>query len=252
MKRLLIINILLCILTIGYYSDTTAKVAKKDATKKSGATKSLNINMPWQDTFPVDKKHLAPTGTNTYFPLEPGYQQVFQKNKTILTRTILPKTKYADGITIRVIEDKEEENGRLVEISHDYYAIDTITQNVYYFGEDVDNYKNRRIFDNSGTWLSGFKHARFGLMMPGKINVGDKFYQELAPEIALDRAEIVAIDETVITPLGTYTNCIKIEETSGLEKNAKDYKWYAPGVGMVKDNDMVLIKINKPSILKNK
>ncbi|MFB3895184.1 MAG: hypothetical protein ACE14V_02665 [bacterium] len=252
MKRFTLLCCILCCFIISHSSLCIAQEAKKATTKKATVPTPAKQETPWQDTFIVDKKNLGPTGTNPYFPLAPGYQQVFQNDKTILTRTILKKTHFADGVTVRVIEDKEEENGQLVEISYDYYAIDTITWNVYYFGENVDNYINGRIENNGGSWLAGIKQAQFGLMIPGKIKVGDKFYQELAPEIALDRAEIVAVGETVKTPAGTFTKCIKVEETSALEKNAKDYKWYAPGVGIVKDNDMVLTKINRPSILKDK
>jgi hypothetical protein len=218
---------------------------KKEPVKKRTSTKSVKSIKKWQDTFTVDKKNLGPTGTNEYFPLKPGEQQVYQEGKTILTRTVLKEPKIIDEVTIRVIEDKEEHNGQLVEIAHDYYAIDTVTQNVYYFGEDVDNYKDGKVVNHGGSWLSGVNDAKFGLMMPGKIKVGNKFYQELAPEIAMDRAEIVAIKEKVETPAGIFTNCIMVEETSGLEKGAKDYKWYAPGVGMIKDNEMILIKISK-------
>jgi len=31
-------------------------------------------------------------------------------------------------------------------------------------------------------------------------------------------------------------------ETSPLEKTMADHKWYASGIGMVKDGDMVLVK----------
>ena len=46
--------------------------------------------------------------------------------------------------------------------------------------------------------------AKFGMMMPGKPKVGDKFQQEMAPKTAMDRCEIVAIGEEVKTPAGTF------------------------------------------------
>ena len=56
---------------------------------------------------------------------------------------------------------------RLVELTRDYYAIDAATTDVYYFGEEVDVYKNGKVVSHEGSWLSGEKAARFGLMMPG-------------------------------------------------------------------------------------
>jgi len=43
-------------------------------------------------------------------------------------------------------------------------AIDKRTNDVYYFGEVVDIYKDRKVVDHEGGWLSG---AKFGMMMPG-------------------------------------------------------------------------------------
>jgi hypothetical protein len=246
MKRLNLLYFILGLFIIGLFAFADAKETKKEAIKKPTPTNSIKNDKPWQDTFPVDKQQLGLMSNNPYFPLEPGYQQVFKEGTITLTRTVLKEMKIIDGVAIRVVEDKEDDNGQLVEIAHDYYAIDTITQNVYYFGEDVDNYKNGRIENHGGSWLSGIKSARFGLQMPGTIKVGHRFYQELAPEIAMDRAEIVATNQTVKTPAGTFTKCIKVEETSGLEKGALDYKWYAPGIGMVKDNEMTLTKISMP------
>ena len=51
----------------------------------------------------------------------------------------------------------------------------------------------------TGAWLSGVKGARFGLLMPGTIHLGLKYYQEFAPGVAMDRAEIISVNETVVT-----------------------------------------------------
>ncbi len=42
------------------------------------------------------------------------------------------------------------------------------------------------------------------------------------------------------TPAGTFKNCIKVEETSGIKPKEKCYKTYAPGVGMIQDEDLLL------------
>ena len=68
---------------------------------------------------------------------------------------------------------------------------------------------------------------------------------EKAPGVGMDRAEIKEKGLTIQTPAGTFKNCIKMEETNPLEPNAKDYKIYAPGVGMIKDGDMPLVEIRR-------
>ena len=58
-------------------------------------------------------------------------------------------------------------------------------------------------------WLSGEKGAKFGLMLPGKPAVGQKYYQEQAPG-AMDRAEIMDANATLKTPLKTFADVLKI------------------------------------------
>jgi hypothetical protein len=197
----------------------------------------------WRASFAVDKTMLSATGSNLYFVLRPGLRLYYEHGKNTLTTTVLSETKMIDGVETRVVEDRETKNGRLAELTRDYYAIDRNTHDVYYFGEDVDTYKNGKLVGHEGAWLSGVKGARFGMMMPGAIQVGLKFYQELAPGVGMDRAEVVGMGETVTTPAGTFKNCIRTKETSALEKGMADDKWYAPGVGMVKEGEFVLVKV---------
>jgi hypothetical protein len=81
-------------------------------------------------------------------------------------------------------------------------------------------------------------------MMPARPVVADRYFQELAPKVAMDRAEIVSLSEEVNVPAGTFKNCLRTHESSALEAGAED-KWYAPGVGLVKDADFVLVRIEK-------
>ena len=76
-------------------------------------------------------------------------------------------------------------------------------------------------------------------MMPGKPKAADKFYQEIAPKVALDRVEVVSVDETVKTPAGTFEHCVHLRETTPLERGVSN-KYYAPGVGMIKDDEFEL------------
>ena len=117
--------------------------------------------------------------------------------------TVLPETKTIDGVECRVVLDREEKNGKPVEITRDYYAIDRTTGDVYYFGEEVDIYKRGKVVSHEGSVAVGQGRREFGLMMPGKITVGDRFMQERAPkQRALDRSEVIAVGETVVTPAG--------------------------------------------------
>jgi hypothetical protein len=78
--------------------------------------------------------------------------------------------------------------------------------------------------------------------MPGSPKVGMKYYQEVAPGVAMDRAEIVSVDEKCKTAAGTVAGCLKIRETSPLEPLASDVKYYAPGVGFVGDGSLKVVR----------
>jgi hypothetical protein len=116
------------------------------------------------------------------------------------------------------------------------------TSSVFYFGEDVDTYKDGKVVDHEGSWLAGVKGARFGLMMPGTALLKGRYYQEVAPGTAMDRAEIVGTAETVTTPAGALKNCLKTEESTPLEPDKKASRDYAPGAGSVQEGPLKLVK----------
>lgn len=221
-----------------------AKVAPgKDIGKGDG--KGANPDEGWTAAFVVEKGELAHTGKNPYFVLEPGYVLELADDKERIVITVLDETKTVDGVECRVVEERETKSGKLVEVSRNYFAISKRTNCVYYFGEDVDMYKDGKVASHEGAWLSGKDGAKFGLMMPGNPLVKARFYQEYAPKAAMDRAEIVSLGATVKTPAGEFKDCLKVEETTPLEPKTKEYKYYARGVGLVQDGDLKLVKHGK-------
>ena len=199
----------------------------------------------WLGTFPVDPATLATEGENPYFVLRPGYQETLEGLEDgkagRLRITVLDETARIGGVLTRVVEERETSGGELVEVSRNYFAIDPQTRDVYYFGEDVDNYRKGTIVGHDGSWRHGTNGARFGLMVPGTPKTGMKYFQEQATGVAMDRAEIVSITMSVKTPAGTFERCLKTKETTPLEKFATEYKVYAPGIGVVKDGDLLLV-----------
>ncbi len=199
----------------------------------------------WTSEFAVEKGELSPTGRNPYFVLEPGYQLHFENSKEQLTITVLNDTRVVDGVETRVVEERETKDGNLKEVSRNFFAISKRTNNVYYFGEEVDIYRNSKIVNHKGAWLAGENNAKFGLMMPGQLALKARYYQEIAPKVAMDRAEIVSLTETIATSAGKFKNCLKVEETTPLEPGVKEYKYYVSGIGLVQDGSLKLVKHNK-------
>src|SRR5215510_12529053 len=79
----------------------------------------------FQTIFSVDKKNLGVKGSNPYFNLTPGYQLSYRHGKATDVVTVLDEIKRIDGVDSRVVEDREfNGDGKLVELTRDYYAID--------------------------------------------------------------------------------------------------------------------------------
>ncbi|MFC1637249.1 PepSY-like domain-containing protein [Planctomycetota bacterium] len=193
----------------------------------------------WTESFNQENCVFSSIGKNRFFILEPGYQLVLESDEEKVVITVLGETKKIGRVRTRVIEEREEKNGRLAEVSRNFFAICKEHGDVFYFGEEVDDYKDGKIVAHSGAWRADELNSKSGIIMPGTILLGARHYQEIAPN-AMDRAEIISDDITMETPAGTFKNCIRVEETSGLDPDEKCYKTYAPGVGLIQDEDLVL------------
>jgi len=200
------------------------------------------------DSFMLDKCDFASRGRNPFFVLEPGFKLILEglegKEFVRLEITVLNERKTITGVETRVVEEVETHDGQLVEISRNYFAICKPNNSVVYFGEDVDIYKDGVVVSNAGAWKAGENGARAGLIMPGVLLLGARYFQEIAPGVALDRAEILSISEVVKTPAGTFKDVLKTEETTPLEPNAKGFKFYAPGIGLIQDSSVKLVSFS--------
>ncbi|MBI3881816.1 MAG: hypothetical protein HY301_17350 [Verrucomicrobia bacterium] len=180
--------------------------------------------------------------TNPYLPLAYLKQDILEGSeggkKLRIVRSILPgkhKTFKIGGQTVEslVMEDREYLDGKLEEITLDYFAQDD-EGTVYYLGEDVDEYDERgKIKGHSGAWLLGKDTQKPGVIIPGHPKVGDKFNSEDVNAEIHEDDEVVAINETVSVPAGTYENCVKVKEM--LADGKTEFKFYAPGVGVVRE-----------------
>ena len=198
----------------------------------------------WTDSFALENCTFSSVGRNRFFILAPGNQLVLQSRTEKVVITVLDKTRKIGGVKTRVVEEREEQNGELKEVSRNFFAVCREHGDVFYFGEEVDIYEDGKIVKHSGQWRADEKNSRAGIIMPGTILLGARHYQEISPN-AMDRAEIISDDVTMKTPAGTFKSCIRVEETSGIDPEEKCYKTYAPGLGLIQDEDLLLTKYRK-------
>ena len=203
-------------------------------------------NQQWLDSFNLDDCDLSSSGANNYFILKPGHQLILEGQEDgeelQLNITVLNETKIVNGTEARIVEERESEGGELVEVSRNWFVICKQTNDIFYLGEDVNIYEDGKVVDHEGAWEAGLSNAKLGLIMPGKVELGLKYYQEVAPGVAEDRAEIVGLDKVLDTPAGKFEQVLETEETNALKPDEKESKFYAPGIGLIQEETLKLVK----------
>ncbi len=191
--------------------------------------------------------------TNMYFPVTAGKKYIYegqtQDGLERIEEQRLTTTKTILGIPCIIVNFKAFLNGSLIEEAWDWYAQDN-EGNVWYFGEEVNNYNiNGSLKDHAGSWQAGQDGAQPGIIMPANPKTGFAYREEYYFNHAEDRAEITGTGLTVSIPLGTYNNCIQTRNWTELEPDLNENKWYAPGIGLIKEKnvsdntEIVLIEI---------
>ena len=176
--------------------------------------------------------------TNPYFPLTPGRRLVYREQDAegTLQKGVTHVTKrtrvIANGITARVVHDVVSEQGAPVEKTFDWYAQDS-AGNVWYLGEDTKEYEHGKVVSTKGSWQAGVDGAEAGVIMEAQPQVGDIYRQEYYKGEAEDQAKVVRLDAKASVPAGKYEGCLETEDTTPLEPDVIERKFYAKGVGPV-------------------
>jgi hypothetical protein len=202
--------------------------------------------------FRLEECKFSDRGGNPFFSLEPGHRLVLEGEDEgedlLLEITALKENRWvvfetASGETLRVktrvVEEREWVDDELVEVSFNFFARCKETNDIFYFGEET--FEDGELADDS--WIAGVDDALPGLIMPGTFLLGARYFQEMAPGVALDRAEHIAMGLTVEVPADTFEGCVEVLDTNALEPGSEgDVKIYCPGVGIVVDGDAELVE----------
>jgi hypothetical protein len=204
--------------------------------------------------FDVDRCTFAAFGRhNPYFSLKPGDRSTLtgEEDGTAVEVVISVTNRFKvitfvtpDGATkrvrARVVEERETNDGDLVEVSRNWFARCVETNDVFYFGEDVDLYEDGQVVGHGGSWEAGKSGAQPGIVIPARFLLGSRYFQEQALPVAADRSEHVGMRLDVTAAGQTFHHCVSVVETSPLEPGQEESKVYCPGVGLVKDDTLTL------------
>ena len=153
-----------------------------------------------------------------------------------VTVTVTGDTKEIDDIECIVVQDVVTLDGELVEDTFDWFAQHE-DGTIWYMGEIAKNFEDGELVDIEGSWLAGEDGGQPGMLMMGVPTVGTTYRQELLLTEAEDAATVLATNQTVTIGLGTFTGCLKTADFSPLEPDALEYKYYAPGIGLILEED---------------
>ncbi len=152
---------------------------------------------------------------------------------------ILQETRLVNGVRATILHDSVFVDGQLVEETFDWFAQDG-EGNVWYLGEDVDNYEDGVLVDHSGSWEWGKDGALPGVIMwadPG-AHLQETYYQEFYAGEAEDQGQVMSTIETVSVPYGAFQNVVQTYDFSALDPDLREHKFYAPGIGLIREMDL--------------
>jgi hypothetical protein len=190
------------------------------------------------DPVELDPASFTADVDNRYWPMQPGtrwtYREVDEEGKeVVVVVTVTSETKeIANGITARVVRDSVMEDGELIEDTFDWYAQDA-DGNVWYLGEDTAEFENGKVKTKAGSWEAGVDGALPGVIIPAEPADDMSYRQEYYAGEAEDNGEVLAVGEQVEVPAGHYTDALVTKDTTALEPDVVEFKFYAPDVGPV-------------------
>jgi hypothetical protein len=174
---------------------------------------------------------------NPYWPMRRGSTWAYRETDTEGTVqrvdvTVTDRTKTILGIAAVVVHDVVTQDGELIEDTYDWYAQDT-SGNVWYLGEATKEFENGEVATTAGSWEAGVDGAQPGIIVPADPEVGMTYRQEYYAGEAEDEGEILSLDERAEVPFGPFDNVLMTKDTTPLDPDVLEHKFYAEGVGPI-------------------
>ena len=186
----------------------------------------------------IDPTNFTSVIDNRLFPLVPGTTFVYEGQTAAGLEhdefAVTHNTRTIAGVTCVEVHDTVTTAGKLTEDTRDWFAQD-LAGNVWYMGENSLQLEDGLVVGTEGSWMAGVDGGVPGIIMEAHPAVGDFYRQEFLLKDAEDLAEVSSLDESVTLTNNntTYDHCLKTTETSPLEPDALENKFYALDVGNV-------------------
>lgn len=233
------------LVTVAGCGSDEAPTAKKSDPPADSSTDAAAPEFPSEWAASID---------NPWLPLAAGAKWVYEKQTPDGTEdvviTVTKKTKTIVGVEATVVREKVSEDGELIDDTTSWYAQDA-DGNVWNLGENTETTEDGTT-ETEG-WEAGVDGATAGIAMLADPQVGDEYAQMDYPGEAEDRSKVLSVDESVEVPFGSYTEVLQTEDTTPLEPEVVEHKFYAKDIGSIEqrqvegeDETVVLVEYTQP------
>ena len=164
--------------------------------------------------------------------MQPGSTWVYDEEGKRVEVTVTDRTRTIAGIEARVVHDVVTEDGQVVEDTFDWYARDR-DGNLWYLGEDTTEFEDGKPVSKEGSWEHGVDGAQAGILLPAHPERGQAYRQEYYEGKAEDHGKVLSLDESVDVPYGRFENALMTEDTTPLDPDVVERKYYVRDVGPV-------------------
>jgi hypothetical protein len=226
-------------LLVALLAATTAACGQHPSTtEKPAAHAAQPFTLP-KGSQPVrlDPAQFTTRIDNRWWPMTPSSRWVYRETDghgatQRVEVTVTDQTKMISGIQARVVHDVVTEDGQPVEDTDDWYAQDA-TGNIWYLGEDTKEYEHGKVTSTEGSWQAGVDGAQPGILLLADPKRAMEYRQEYYKGQAEDAARVLSLDMRAKVPAGLFNRVLATKETTPLEPDLVEHKFYASGVGPV-------------------
>ncbi len=237
-QRLMAIGLAASMFVAGLLVGVLGEELFEDEEENGNGAKGALFDEPYDPT--IDPSDFSEVIDNPYLPLAVGNLWIYEgQTEDGLERIefrVLNETRVVMGVTCTVVRDTVTVGGELVEDTYDWFAQDS-KGNVWYFGEDSTEYEDGKAASTEGSWESGVDGAQPGIMMLADPYDSLTYRQEYFQDEAEDMGMVISTDVTVTVKGETYNDVVKIKDFTPLDLKAFGYKYYAPGVGVILEEE---------------
>lgn len=189
------------------------------------------------DPVELDPAEFTTEIDNPYWPMTPGTQWEYRETDpdgdlTVVVTVTSETKRIANGIEARVVRDTVRRGDEIVEDTFDWYAQDA-DGTIWYLGEDTAEFEDGEIVSREGSFEAGIDGALPGIAMPADPRPGMEYRQEYLEGVAEDAGAVLGVEELVEVPYGAFDDAVLTRDTTPLEPDVEELKFYVADVGPV-------------------